>query len=43
MAKLCRWREALEWHFELTVNTATIVENYATPDPQRIAAAAGGR
>ena len=22
--------EALEWHFELTVNTATIVENYAT-------------
>ena len=23
-------REALQWHFELTVNTATIVENYAT-------------
>lgn len=23
--------EALQWHFELTVNTATIVENYATP------------
>ena len=22
--------EALQWHFELTVNTATIVENYAT-------------
>lgn len=22
--------EALEWHFELTVNTANIVENYAT-------------
>ena len=22
--------EALEWHFELTVNTATIIENYAT-------------
>ncbi|EMO2289814.1 NADPH-dependent assimilatory sulfite reductase flavoprotein subunit [Klebsiella variicola] len=22
--------QALEWHFELTVNTATIVENYAT-------------
>lgn len=22
--------EALEWHFELTLNTATIVENYAT-------------
>ncbi|MCS5959926.1 hypothetical protein LNP74_05890 [Klebsiella pneumoniae subsp. pneumoniae] len=35
--------EALQWHFELTVNTATIVENYAAPDAQRIAAAAGGR
>ena len=23
-------RDALQWHFELTVNTATIVENYAT-------------
>ena len=23
-------REALQWHFELTVNTANIVENYAT-------------
>lgn len=22
--------EALQWHFELTVNTANIVENYAT-------------
>ncbi|MFP1591928.1 hypothetical protein ACLB1M_21435 [Escherichia coli] len=23
-------QEALQWHFELTVNTANIVENYAT-------------
>ncbi|HBB3112720.1 TPA: sulfite reductase flavoprotein subunit alpha [Escherichia coli] len=25
--------EALQWHFELTVNTANIVENYATTTP----------
>lgn len=35
--------EALQWHFELTVNTANIVENYATLTRQRNAAAAGGR
>ncbi len=32
--------EALHWHFELTVNTANIVENYATL-AQRIAAVSG--
>ncbi len=33
--KLCRCRKPCGWHFELTVNTATIVENYRHPDAQR--------
>ncbi len=32
----------LQWHLELTVNTANIVENYATFNAQRVPYAAGG-